>query len=84
MTNPINWSNELMLPLDEYGDWKAKREPIYKTKSEEKSSKDKTNELYYRIKNNLMAENYNQDYQYDYSIKQLAKSIERAKNIKNL
>lgn len=31
-----------------------------------------------------MAENYNQDYQYDYSIKQLAKSIERAKNIKNL
>lgn len=82
MTNPINWSNELMLPLDEYGDWKAKREPIYKTKSEEKSSKDKTNELYYRIKNNLMAENYNQDYQYDYSIKQLAKSIERAKKYK--
>lgn len=82
MTNPINWSNELMLPLDEYGDWKAKREPIYKTKSEEKSSKDKTNELYYRIKNNLMAENYNQDYQYDYSIKQLAKFIERAKKYK--
>lgn len=82
MTNPINWSNELMLPLDEYGDWKAKREPIYKTKSEEKSSKDKTNELYYRIKNNLMAENYNQDYQYDYSIEQLAKSIERAKKYK--
>lgn len=29
MTNPLNWTDDMLLPLDMYGDWNANREPNY-------------------------------------------------------
>ena len=47
--------------------------------SQDTLSQEDINRLYDSIKNKSLAENQEQKYQYDYSIEQLAKSIERAK-----
>jgi hypothetical protein len=50
--------------------------------SQDTLSQEDINRLYDSIKNKSLAENQEQKYQYDYSIEQLAKSIERAKKYK--
>lgn len=52
--------------------------------SQDTLSQEDINRLYDSIKNKSLAENQEQKYQYDYSIEQLAKSIERAKKYKEL
>ena len=43
-SNPINWTNDMLLPLDMYGDWNANREPKYTAKKANKAPEKPANE----------------------------------------
>ena len=43
-SNPINWTNDMLLPLDMYGDWNANREPKYTAQKANKAPEKSANE----------------------------------------